>query len=236
MEPEGPRTGSLGWGLGEVALALVLAQVGGLIVGSAMLAITGESQLDDQPLWALGITNIPLWVAMGGMPWFVCRRMGRSLFEVFGLVWQRSLVIRGFLIGLAVNLFVLPLVYLPVLWLLDRDTDELSEDARELTDRAQGVGEVLILVIMVLVLAPVLEELFYRGMLQRAVQARLGDRVGIVVTAAVFALVHFQPLPMIGLFLLGLVLGFQAHSSGGLSVAIAGHLGFNLVTLVSLLA
>ena len=51
-----------------------------------------------------------------------------------------------------------------------------------------------------------------------------------------FAASHFQPLQFAGLLAFGLVLGLVAHRTGRLGMAICAHIGFNMTTVVVLLA
>ena len=79
----------------------------------------------------------------------------------------------------------------------------MAEDARELVDKADGLGVVLLIVVVV-VGAPVVEEIFFRGLALRAFEWRLGHRVGLVVSAIVFGLVHLQLLQFPALVMFGL--------------------------------
>jgi len=91
------------------------------------------------------------------------------------------------------------------------------------------------LVAVVVIGAPVVEELFYRGLLQRSLAARFNEGAVLVVVAAVFALVHFRPIEIPGLFVFGLILGWAALRSGRLGPAITIHVGFNLTGLLLVL-
>ena len=108
---------------------------------------------------------------------------------------------------------------------------------REMTDRAtDGLGVVL-LVLIVGIGAPIVEEIFYRGLLQRSLLKRgLPAGVAVVLTALVFAVSHQQLLQLPGLFVAGLVFGALALRAGRLGPAITAHVAFNMVTVVSLLA
>ena len=75
--------------------------------------------------------------------------------------------------------------------------------------------------------APLVEELVYRGLLQGAVTRRLGNPLGLVLVAALFAGVHFQPVSLPGLFVVGLVLGVCAVRTGRLGLGVITHLAFN---------
>lgn len=84
------------------------------------------------------------------------------------------------------------------------------------------------------VVAPVAEELFFRGLLQTTLVSVLRSRVlAVVVTAALFGLVHwaqFYTIP--ALFVLGLLLGYAYEKTGSLLPAILIHSLFNLKTLI----
>jgi uncharacterized protein len=179
------------------------------------------------------------------------------MWAVFGLVAQRfcavnnttlrngfSLAItkRDWLVGIPVGLasqFVLVNV---VTWPFTRlfpdafAFDEVSRRATELTDQAQGLW-IVVLVLVVVIGAPIAEEILYRGVLQNGATAQLGVIPGLVTTAAIFALVHFSPVEIPGLFAFALVLGLLRKNSGRLGLPIVAHMAFNvagllLVTLV----
>jgi hypothetical protein len=71
--------------------------------------------------------------------------------------------------------------------------------------------------------APATEEILFRGLLFGAIGRRLSGPWTIVVTAAVFALAHLQPIYFVPLFGVGLVLGWARQKSGGLVLPILLH-------------
>lgn len=100
---------------------------------------------------------------------------------------------------------------------------------------AGGVPLVLAAAIAVIV-APVTEEVIFRGVLFRALAGRLGIGIGLVVSAALFAVIHFeilfsQPIALSGLFVVGLALALAYHLTGSLVVPVVGHAVFNAVSL-----
>lgn len=88
--------------------------------------------------------------------------------------------------------------------------------------------------------APILEETVYRGLLQKALVGAFGSRrVGIVLTAALFALSHRMgdwPVPwhaLASIVLVGLICGFlREHPKAGLTGAIAFHAAFNFSNII----
>ena len=112
--------------------------------------------------------------------------------------------------------------------------DRLTENAEDLVDRAGGSWTVL-LVAVVVIGAPIVEELFYRGLLQRSLADRFNEGAVLVFVAAVFAAVHFRPIEFPGLFVFGLILGWAALRYRRLGPAITIHVGFNLTGLLLVL-
>ena len=71
-------------------------------------------------------------------------------------------------------------MYLPLerLWADTFSEDRLTENAKDLVDRASG-GSMVLLVLMVCVGAPIVEELVYRGLLQGSFAARFNHVAGL---------------------------------------------------------
>jgi membrane protease YdiL (CAAX protease family) len=227
------------WGLGDAAAGYALAIVGSSIVSSIVLAASGRTpdEQDDLPLSLVAITQLGLWLGLLGVPWLVTRAKGNGLVADLRLRFQRRDLWRGGSIGAVLQLLVIPLLYWPFLELLDKSADDLEGPARELTDRADGALGVILLVLIVGVGAPIVEEVFYRGFLQGALLKRgLPVPVAIAISSTVFAASHFQALQFPALLVFGAVAGTLAHRSGRLGPAITAHVAFNMVTVVVLLA
>lgn len=188
----------------------------------------------DLPFASLLFIQLGLWGGMLAVPSLVARTTGRRLLPDDAFDVELLLGAKAFALGLAVQLLVIPLVYLPVLMLLD-DAD-LSEPAREITDRASGAGNVIVLVILVVIGAPLVEEIFFRGLLQPRLVDRFGVVGGIGLTSVLFAASHIQLLQFPALVIIGAAVGWLAHRTGRVGPAIIAHVGFNLVTVVVLLA
>ncbi len=188
------------------------------------------------PLWLIAVLQIPLWVGLLGAPLVVARREGATLRELYGLRFERRDVGVGMAAGVATQIVVVPLLYIPLFWLLgERD---LSQEARALTDKAASPVGVTLLVVVVLLGAPLVEELFFRGLVFKTLESdtRLGPSVVTAVSAVIFGLAHLQILQFPALVAFGVVAALLVHRYGRLGPAIWAHVGFNLVTVVALLA
>jgi len=140
----------------------------------------------------------------------------------------RPIDLLGVPAGIVAQLVVLPGLYWPLqqLWPATFDSAEVEERATELVDKATG-GWIWLLAATVIVGAPIVEELVYRGLLQRSLGARLGRWVAWPLVAAWFALIHFSPVEIPGLFVAGLLFGLGVVLTGRIGPGLAAHLGFN---------
>jgi membrane protease YdiL (CAAX protease family) len=87
--------------------------------------------------------------------------------------------------------------------------------------------------------APFVEEMFFRGFLYPVLARRVGMFLGVVLTAAPFALVHASQLgeawgPVLVLFIVGLVLTGVRAATKSVAASMLVHIGYNL-TLFTML-
>ncbi len=209
-------------------------------LGRTVMQVAARADLDDHrmPLGIAVLLNVPLWFCMVGGPLWARRR---------GLDWRRDLGWRmefvdapmGIAVGVLLQLALIPLLYQPIFWIFgDQDVDDV---ARSLVAAADTPFDVLALVVLTVVGAPVVEEILYRGVLHRGLidmtahQGRSGVLIATLASSALFAASHFQLLQFPGLMLFGVVAAMASMRTGRLGTAIWIHVGFNLTTVVALL-
>lgn len=227
------------WGLGDAAGGWVAAQLFSQVWAVVVLVASGhiDDDIDTLPLSVVALVQLGLAVAFFLVPYVVSRAKGNGLVADFGVRARWEDLWKGGVPGVLAQIVVLPLLYWPLLELIDKSTRDLEEPARSLSDRVDGATGVILLVLIVGVLAPIFEELFYRGLVQRALLKRgLSPTVAIGTTALFFGATHFQLLQLPGLVLAGALFGVLAYRFDRLGPAIAAHVTFNMVTVVALLA
>lgn len=85
--------------------------------------------------------------------------------------------------------------------------------------------------------APLVEELLFRGFLLPPLARRLGGRAGVAVSATLFGMMHFSdPQAVPPLIIMGAMLGALRLASGSLWPALLLHVGNNAVAFVLLVA
>jgi membrane protease YdiL (CAAX protease family) len=92
------------------------------------------------------------------------------------------------------------------------------------------------LLLFSLIVAPLAEELFFRGLLLQAVWRWLRRAwPAVIISAVAFGFVHGQPQDIVPLCTLGLVLGYLRLRSGSLAACVVCHALFNARTMILVL-
>jgi membrane protease YdiL (CAAX protease family) len=236
--PATPTTDGRRWGLGDVAIGWGVVQVVAGLWAAAVLGLTGhaDEEADLLPLDIVALTQLGLAGAMFAVPYVVTRRKGNGIVADLHLR-ARWGDLSGVLAGALLQFPGLVILYWPILLLFDQTMDDVSDRATAITDRADSPLGVVLLVLIVGLLAPVFEEIFYRGFVQQGLLNRgLPPVVAIAGSSLVFGASHFQLLQLPGLVAAGALFGVLAYRYDRLGPAIAAHIGFNLVAVTSLLA
>ena len=211
----------------------VAAFIVGQLLSAAILATSGAETTDEVPIPTLFAGVLATWVAYLAGCYAASRRAGSGdPVEDYG-IRLRLVDVIGVPIGVLTQLVVVPLVYVPLrgIWPDTFSEDRLSETAEKLVDRASG-GTMLLLVLMVCVGAPLVEEIVYRGLLQRSFAARTSHIVAWLAAAAWFTAIHFRPVEYPGLFAFALITGACLMVTERLGMSMATHVAFNVTGLL----
>lgn len=217
------------WGVGDAVIGFGVAIIGTVMTTSIWVSVGGASE----GLGALAAAQVGMWLGFVGAPVVAVRRRGSgSLSADFGVRSTWRDVGLGIPLGVACQLVLVPVVFLAMRPFVD--VGDASEPATRVSDLAEGATGFGLLVLSVVLLAPLAEELFFRGLLLRSLTRAWGPTAGVVVSAAIFGATHFQPLQFLPLAAFGAVLAVAAHRTGRLGLAVWTHVGFNATTVVLL--
>ncbi len=208
----------------------VAAVLGSAVWVGVLYGIRGEPASSTAPPVWLFLGQLVLWAAYGCGPFLVAARLGGSdrLGDYFDLELRPADVPLWGSAGVATQLLFVPLIYLPLSRFID--LEEVGEVAEDLIDTAATTSDLVLLFIMVVIMAPLVEEIFFRGFALPALAGRFGTLIGVVGSSVWFAASHFQVVQFPGLLAIGLVLGLVRVRTGRLMPAVLLHLGFNAVT------
>lgn len=106
----------------------------------------------------------------------------------------------------------------------------LLADARSIPPAAFAV-----LCASAILIAPITEEILFRGFLYATLRRYLGPLGAISLTAALFSLLHSYAFGFLSLFLIGFLLGYLYERTGSLVASVAAHAANNLYSLLVVL-
>lgn len=219
-----------------------------LITGTDINSFSLENFEGKGPAFALGLKTIQLFSDLGlfVVPGLL---LPVILFQTnpvafMGMKKRTSLAV--FILAICLALGVQPLVTLTAYFnehlVLPRFLAGIEQKMKAMEIKNEGLmksflqmhglGDFLINTLIIAVLPAVAEELFFRGLLQKALQIGLKrNHLAIIITAFVFSFIHLEFYGFLPRFLLGLLLGYAYLWSGDIKVPILIHFANNFMDL-----
>jgi len=193
---------------------------------------------------AANVTALPVAILVAVAVWFQAnRRVYQSpirLADAFG--FNRKNTGRCLLLGLATGL-VLVLIARELAWLTSQLIQSLGDQAEpqklvtliaEESAKQENIGTLIFFVVMAVAVAPVAEEILFRGILYPAVKQLGHPRVAVIGTALLFALFHVNLLTFASLTAVALALIALYEFTDNLLAPITAHAVFNASNLIML--
>lgn len=214
------------WGLGPPALGVMA------LIPSAILVSLVAVLLPLSVTTVIGAALLAM--AQLALVWLLTTRAWPPQPQLYGLKrpnrswWQVSISV-VFILGASlggVQLYLMAVTALGLDYLIPPDLPG---------DLLLPGGLVIFTVIALAVVTPVAEEVFFRGFLLRGLINRWGVTPGIIVSAAVFAGMHFQPAVIVPVFITGLLLGALYWQTGSLWPGIFVHGAQNLIATLGII-
>jgi membrane protease YdiL (CAAX protease family) len=211
-------------------LAIFVCSLIALGIARSLHTFHGLSIYDlaQEPLIVVGsqIASYPLII--GIMAIIVRRRSGEPFLTSIRWNWPSRKATWFFLSGIVLAFAVEAMAhFLPIPKSLPMD--KFFNDATS----------AYLMAVFGILIAPVLEELFFRGMLFPTLRRGVGVLLSVVLTAAAFAAIHGAQLgyawaPILSIFVVGLVLTLVRERADSVASSVLTHAGYNF-TLFALL-
>jgi len=204
-----------------------------------LVGIAGMEAVETVPIESDGLIVLNLLVGLVlqlvvfGLALLPLLAAGRPYSRLFGPTRTTATMVA---VGLGTGIAVAVLAYLlNAIAVLIAGTEEPVQQ-QLLQDALAGGLPLVLVVVLAVVVAPVVEEVIFRGVLFRAMSDRINLGVALVLSSAIFAVIHIevlfsQPVALVGLFTVGLLLAVAYHLTGNLMVPILGHAVFNAISL-----
>jgi membrane protease YdiL (CAAX protease family) len=219
------------WGLGEVLISLII--IFGLYNVLSVLLLLSTDDLVLISYISYAVFFCPL-IALS--TWIIVRRHGRGRKEL-GLQWgkpRRTLAFGGLggLAAVPISYGAFAIIYF--IFYLIAGRGPVSAESEQMQQLSGGY--LALVIFTVVVLAPIFEELFFRGLFYPALRNRMGKKWAILLNGMIFGAMHFQPLFMISLVLVGITLAYIYEKTDSLFASMLTHALYNgAVILMALL-
>jgi membrane protease YdiL (CAAX protease family) len=224
------------WGIPDALVAWIVGIVAAVIAAAPFVNADGRIP-DDQEVVATLVLLVVQNAAIVASVVAISRTKGLGslrcdfgfAFEARDLLW----VLGGVGLAVAAGILVLPITELAGL-------KDSSQDVVQTFERSAGVAEKIGVAVGVVLIAPVAEELLFRGVLLRSLLRRVSVVAAVSIAAVVFAVVHVLGDLGTGYYvpaflLLGLVSGWRAVATGRIGQSVCLHAGFNLLAAIQIL-
>jgi membrane protease YdiL (CAAX protease family) len=182
--------------------------------------------------WVLVASVIIPWLGMGGYPWLISKLRGNGMRLDFGLRFSWADLGWGVLYGIAALLAasVIAAIISALFGEFDSSAGELAASFNDFPIQR------LLFAIAVGFGAPIIEELCYRGLLLTSLLKRdMSKWLSIVLSAALFAAMHLEPIRFALLFAIGLILGLARVHRNNTTTAIVAHMTNNIPGAIGIL-
>ncbi len=225
-----PRWGVLDVGLGLLYVAVCTLLALGLALALAGSGVVGDSDDDVLLLGLISWTGLQL--GLGSWPIVVSRWKGEGLAADWRLRFKPIDPLLG--LGTAVIAVGLGAVLAGlVASVVGLEPDEVEGNTQAISD-AEGSAWLYVMVVFVVVVAPFAEELFFRGLMLRALEKRVGAVVAVTLSTLLFTAAHYtggdlsQAAVLIAVIGgVGIVFAIVTLQTDRLWPSIFGHMAFN---------
>lgn len=223
-----PESWSLWVAAGLVGLLLALVAGSGAVIAAATHAGMGRDEVAALSAALLSAA----YATVIGVTWLLARAEGTPFWTAVG---AKPVAVRT-VVGGAVLVTVVgrgaAALWDTILAALDLELAGSDIDPTQLF--SPGPAGVAMTVLIVVVLAPIAEEIVFRGVLLPSLARHWGVRVAVVGSSALFAFMHVTPYAIVPIFVLAVALGVLFVRTGSLWVCIAAHVLFNATGLAAL--
>ena len=204
----------------SIAIGLCVMTVAMILMIFAVVLVTGNTPSMNPGHPVVATAEVVFYVAGGWFAWWGLRRTGLRPFRAFT---RRD--VRAIWIGIGA-LFLVRIATGILLVLTDQTKHvQAGFEHFDVTSKTQGITtlSVVLAVLSLVVIAPIVEEIVFRGLLFGALAGRLGVLGSAVITALLFGAVHGDPVLFGTLVAMGFVTALAYAGTGNLWVAVTLH-------------
>ncbi len=192
-----------------------------------MAGLAGDISLVALPtIWAVVASSL---ITLLGL-WLYLRKDGRFS-DIWLDRWSQIGIIKT--LAMAIVLVGAGLVFNYAMETIVFPDVKMQEMLRKLFEAIPDtIPNAILLFVAVAVLAPILEELLFRGLLQKSLMNLMPIWAAILISSGIFAAVHMDLYATPGIWVLGAIFGYLYYKTGSLRTNIVLHMVNNAMALL----
>ena len=214
--------------VGSLVLYILLS---GLIL-KPVQELVSQQGYDVTVVWFLSSLLLQAGLLLS-LVWLIVIRYRRCRWQDIGLVFPSitSILKYGVVGGMFLAIGMIGLSYVMVWFQPNAEAQGIEVALRLAPDRIS----LMFLVLAACVVAPLSEEIFFRGLIYTYVRAYLPTPAAMALSGLIFGLVHFDLLRFLPVALGGILLCYFYEKSGSIWVSILGHSLWNGIMVIAVL-
>ena len=219
----------LGWAITALVLYFGIALLAGAI--ASPLEISPDDPGATAIMLALVGGLIATTLAFLVLPTFAVRRMRIALPAWRKPTWSDL----AWAVGVVVASYAVIAVYTVIVEAIGND-DLIPRSTIEDDDFRRTIAITAVTAVLVILIAPFAEEVFFRRFLVGGLRRAWGAAPALLISAAIFSALHADLGSMIPFALVGLIFGFAYIRSESLTAPTIAHLAFNIIGFTATIA
>lgn len=216
------------WGLWEAFLIYIFANI--LAFGAAILLASSFGGVENPAnlILAMFLSSVFLYTAFSAGIFVSVKVVHNSSLREVGVSSKgigKGLVL-GIGFGLPLYAGAVMLAYITQLLVKPHETD-VTRSLSEVSKGGVNPWLIVLLILTIVVLAPIFEELFFRGYLYPALRNRMAMQPAMLLDGLLFAAAHLEIFGFLPRMLLGYGLSFIFEKNKNLAGPVLGHAIYN---------
>ncbi len=226
-----PEKKSVSWDIMDIARVAIIVIFSGYILGAAgsLILKPFHFNMDVNLRMMLGTFFIDI-IAGAAILYFVLVKYREKLSSL-GIAFESFY--KNVLSGIAAYIFIMPILILVlIVSMLFLDAIGYKPPTQPVFDmffEEKRRSVIFFLTIFVSILGPIIEEIFFRGFLYSAVKKRFGALLGVLLSGALFSMLHTNIVGFLPIMILGVLMAFLYEITGSLIASVSVHILHNSI-------
>ncbi len=222
---------SVSWGIADIFRVSIIVIFSGYALSAAGAVILRQAHFNMGINLRMILSTFFIDMTAGAVILYFITVKYREKLSSLGITFTDFY--RNVLSGITAYIFILPiLMVILVLSMLFLDKIGYKAPPQPIFDmffEEKRSSVIIFLTVFISVLGPIIEEIFFRGFLYSAVKKRFGVFAGVLLSGALFSMLHANITGFLSIMILGVLMAFLYEATGSLVTSISVHILHNSI-------